>query len=221
MTWTLMTWPMRPGASAPASMAAFTAATSPRTKAVTMPLPALSQPIISMFAAFSIASVPSIRATNPLHSSNPKASIGMARSFLDQLPVVKLPVASEGRRRLYWQLATRNWQLLHQFHIRRRLQVAGVALIGVDVHFEDDLRVVAHAEVVESHSARSRDLELHRVAVLHAVVIHVGGGHVDVAGGADDALGQIQCAFGPEDGAAGGAFDVAADPQREVEAQVD
>src|SRR5688500_17736659 len=149
MTWTLMTWPMRPAASAPASMAAFTAATSPRTKAVTMPLPALSQPIISTFAAFSIASVPSIRATNPLHSSNPKASIGMASSFLDQLPVVKLPVASEGRRRLYWQLATRNWQLLHQFHIRRRLQVAGVAFVGVDVHFEDDLRVVAHAEVVE------------------------------------------------------------------------
>src|SRR5207247_1893458 len=74
MTWTLITVPTRPAASAPASTAAFTAATSPRTNAVTMPLPALSQPIISTLAAFSIASVPSIRDTSPLHSSRPSAS---------------------------------------------------------------------------------------------------------------------------------------------------
>ena len=44
MTCTLTTSPMRPAAAAPASVAAFTAATSPVTNAVTKPLPTLSQP---------------------------------------------------------------------------------------------------------------------------------------------------------------------------------
>src|SRR3989440_4883626 len=88
MTWTLMTVPTRPADSAPASTAAFTAATSPFTKAVTMPLPALSHPIISTFAAFSIASLPSIRETRPLHSSRPSASCAMFRSFHFGLRIV-------------------------------------------------------------------------------------------------------------------------------------
>ena len=39
ITWTLTTSPSLAAAAAPASVAAFTAATSPRTKAVTMPEP--------------------------------------------------------------------------------------------------------------------------------------------------------------------------------------
>src|SRR6187455_3451732 len=113
-----MTVPTRPAASAPASTAAFTAATSPRTNAVTMPLPALSHPIISTLAAFSIASLPSIRATRPLHSSRPRASLGIAGPF------------SAGNS-------------LKQFEVRRRVEVARVSLVGVDVHLEDDLGVVA------------------------------------------------------------------------------
>src|SRR5919106_1617770 len=87
ITCTLITCPTRPAASAPASTAAFTAATSPLTNAVTMPLPALSQPIISTLAALSIASLPSIRATRPLHSSRPNASLGIGGPF-DHEPVV-------------------------------------------------------------------------------------------------------------------------------------
>ena len=57
MTCTLITSPIRPAALAPASVAAFTAATSPVTNAVTMPEPTLSQPRNSTFAAFIIASL--------------------------------------------------------------------------------------------------------------------------------------------------------------------
>ena len=67
MTWTLTTSPIRLAAAAPASTAALTAATSPATKAVTRPLPILSQPTSSTLAALSIASLASTRATNPLH----------------------------------------------------------------------------------------------------------------------------------------------------------
>src|SRR6266850_2542025 len=165
MTCTLMTWPIRPAASAPASMAAFTAATSPFTNAVTMPLPALSQPIISTFAAFSIASVPSIRATNPLHSSKPSASIAINISFHS------CPAQPD---------------LLCEFHKCRCFQIARIAFIGVDVHFENDFGVIAHLHAVEGHAAGAGDAELHIVGVFHAVIVHVGGAHVHVALGADD-----------------------------------
>src|SRR5260370_1371568 len=73
--------PPPPASSAPAPPAAFTAATSPFTNAVTMPLPALSQPTISTLAALSMASVPSIRETRPLHSRRPKASLAICSPF--------------------------------------------------------------------------------------------------------------------------------------------
>src|SRR4051812_4491060 len=192
MTCTLMTVPTRPAASAPASTAAFTAATSPRTNAVTMPLPALSQPIISTFAAFSIASVPSMRETSPLHSSRPSASLGIAGPF---------DAGSFAR-------------LLEQFQVRRRVEVAGVALVGVDVHLEDDFGVVADLDAVERDAARAVDAELHVVAVLDAVIRHVLGAHVGVAFGADDAAPQRDRALRPHDGRAGRALVVAADAQR-------
>ena len=43
--------------------------------------------------------------------------------------------------------------------MRRRFQVAGVALVGVDVHLEDDLRVEADLDAVEGDAARAVDLE--------------------------------------------------------------
>ncbi len=76
MTWTLITSPIRLAAAAPASTAALTAATSPTTNAVTMPLPTLSQPASSTLAALSIASVASTSATNPFVSIMPSASSG-------------------------------------------------------------------------------------------------------------------------------------------------
>ena len=78
ITCTLTTSPSRPAAVAPASVATFTAATSPVTKAVTMPLPTLSQPRKVTLAAFIIASLASIRVTKPLVSIMPSASILLA-----------------------------------------------------------------------------------------------------------------------------------------------
>src|SRR5438132_8803759 len=74
MTCTLTNSPTRRAAAAPASVAAFTAATSPRTIAVTNPAPIFSYPIKVTFAAFTIASAASIIATRPLVSTIPSAS---------------------------------------------------------------------------------------------------------------------------------------------------
>src|SRR5437773_7260950 len=76
-----MSSPTRRAAAAPASVAALTAATSPRTIAVTYPEPIFSQPTRLTFAAFTIASAASIIATRPRVSIIPRASpIGLSPS---------------------------------------------------------------------------------------------------------------------------------------------
>src|SRR5262245_35374805 len=75
ITWTLISSPTRRAAAAPASVAAFTAATSPRTIAVTKPAPIFSYPTSVTFAALTIASAASIIATSPFVSTIPRASI--------------------------------------------------------------------------------------------------------------------------------------------------
>src|SRR5687768_113516 len=74
ITCTLTSSPTRRAAAAPASVAAFTAATSPRTIAVTKPAPIFSYPTSVTFAAFTIASAASIIATRPFVSTIPSAS---------------------------------------------------------------------------------------------------------------------------------------------------
>src|SRR5262247_3297805 len=74
ITCTLTNSPTRRAAAAPASVAALTAATSPRTIAVTNPAPIFSQPTSVTFAALTIASAASIIATRPLVSTIPSAS---------------------------------------------------------------------------------------------------------------------------------------------------
>src|SRR5512142_1354557 len=74
MTCTETSSPTRRAAAAPASVAALTAATSPRTIAVTYPAPIFSQPTSVTLAAFTMASAASIMATRPLVSTIPNAS---------------------------------------------------------------------------------------------------------------------------------------------------
>src|SRR5579863_3280340 len=74
MTWTAMSSPTRRAAAAPASVAARTAATSPRTIAVTYPDPIFSHPTRLTLAALTMASQASIMATNPRVSIIPNAS---------------------------------------------------------------------------------------------------------------------------------------------------
>src|SRR6185436_15969595 len=74
MTCVATTSPTLLPAAAPASTALLTAATSPRTIAVTRPASIFSQPTKRTFAALTIASAASIIATSPLHSTIPSAS---------------------------------------------------------------------------------------------------------------------------------------------------
>ncbi len=60
--------------AAPASVAALTAATSPRTIAVTSPASTFCQPTNTTFAVFTIASAASIMPTSPRVSTMPSAS---------------------------------------------------------------------------------------------------------------------------------------------------
>src|SRR5438477_3661350 len=72
-----MTSPTLRPAAAPASTAAFTAPTSPRTIHVTRPASIFSQPTSTTFADFTAASAASIIATRPRHSIIPSASRSM------------------------------------------------------------------------------------------------------------------------------------------------
>src|SRR5688500_9558494 len=74
MTWTDMSSPTRRAAAAPASVAALTAPTSPRTSTVTYPAPMYSLPTRTTFAAFTIASAASTEPMRPRVSTIPSAS---------------------------------------------------------------------------------------------------------------------------------------------------
>src|SRR5207247_7862091 len=75
--------PTRRAAAAPASVAAFTAPTSPRTITVTYPAPIYSLPIRRTLAAFTMASAASTAPMRPLVSISPNASCDMARTLTD------------------------------------------------------------------------------------------------------------------------------------------
>src|SRR2546428_7569990 len=78
MTCTDTSSPTRRAAAAPASVAALTAPTSPRTITVTYPAPMYSLPTSVTFAAFTIASAASTDPIKPLVSIIPNASAAMA-----------------------------------------------------------------------------------------------------------------------------------------------
>src|SRR5213080_1220590 len=83
MTWDAINSPTRPAASLPASTAAFTLPTSPRTIVVTNAPPIWIVFTSSTLAALHIASVASTSPTQPLVSISPKA--------LPQEPFLLLP----------------------------------------------------------------------------------------------------------------------------------
>ena len=74
ITCTPISSPTRRAAAAPASVAAFTEPTSPRTMAVTRPASTFCQPTKITLAAFTMASAASIMPTSPRVSTMPSAS---------------------------------------------------------------------------------------------------------------------------------------------------
>src|SRR5262249_46829662 len=144
----------RLAAAAPASTAALTAATSPTTKAVTRPLPTLSQPANSTFAAFTIASLASTRATKPFVSIIPSASsVALA---IDRSPNVYESKHSRFR--------------LPQLHIRRMSQVERIRFIGVDMHLQFPVGMRAHKQAAQQARTRPIDDQIHPVVLLDAVI---------------------------------------------------
>src|SRR5262245_16415546 len=102
MTCTPTSSPTRRAAAAPASVAALTDPTSPRTMAVTSPASTFCQPTKTTLAVFTIASAASIMPTRPRVSTSPSAS-----------PISRLSAIDSGVRglrsphRLYIPLAVR------------------------------------------------------------------------------------------------------------------
>src|SRR6202142_3726662 len=188
ITCTLFTFPTWAAAAAPTSVAAFTAATSPTTNAVTRPDPTVSHPAKVTSAAFNIASAASNKATRPVVSTIPSACFMV--SFL----------------------------LLCQFDFLRQMQPAGVGLVRIHVYVQ--LRAVVHADVdaIENDAGVATDAQLHQVPVLHAEVRGLVGIHVDMDGGSDDSLVELDDAARSHDVSSGRAGDVAGQPYRNVEA---
>src|ERR1035438_8574236 len=192
MTTTLDSSPTRRAAAAPASVAAFTAATSPSTKAVTRPLPTFSQPANVTFAAFNMASDASKSATSPLVSIMPNACFIPGVLLFDKL------------------------------NLLGEVQPAGVGLVGIHVNVEQDVLVHANAHALKRNGGQAGHPQLHFVAMFHAVVSRLGGVHVGVYGGANHAFLQLDHPARPHEERAGRAVDVARKADRHViQAQAD
>src|ERR1035437_3457962 len=151
--------PTRRAAAAPASTDDRTRPTSsPPTKARTRPPPPFSQPANETFAAFNMASDASKSATSPFVSIMPNACFIPGFLLFDKLD------------------------------LRGEVQPAGVGLVGIHVDVEQDVLVHAHTHPLERHGGRAAHPQLHFVALLHAVVSRLRGGHVGVHGGANHAF---------------------------------
>ena len=105
-------------------------------------------------------------------------------------------------------------------HLGGRIEIARVALVGVDVNFQLGCFVRSHEHVFEGDAAiGTDDLELHHVTIGDTVMIRVGKIHVHVAGCPDDALIQFDRAGRTDEHTTGRAVDLAAVSDRRVNAQ--
>src|ERR1035437_2288485 len=209
ITCTLTTSPILAAASAPASVAAFTAATSPSTKAVTSPEPTDCQPVNVTFADLSMASVASNRATRPFVSIIPSACF-IASSLLQWCyPNFSFPARSS----LCVTCSCRSYLFLlvlfDELNLVGQVQTARVGLVGVHVDVEPGRRVDANMDVIEGHARRPADAELHAVALGHAEVRGLLRTHVHVDCRSYEAFLQFDNALGSNDDGARRARDVA------------
>lgn len=119
-------------------------------------------------------------------------------------------------------LLTRTGVRLDQLDMRCRWQVDRVPFVGIEVNFELHLCVASHSEVFEDRRAGRRlNAEVHPITILHAVLFHVGGTHVDMPHRADDPLFQLDDSGRTDQDATGRVVVIAADPDRRVDAERD
>src|SRR5579863_2477746 len=159
MTWTPTSSPTFRAAAAPASVAAFTEATSPRTIAVTRPASTFCQPTKVTSAVLTMASVASIMPTKPRVSMRPSASPenvlveGIGREPLYQIGLEGLKGWRAGRRFLR-VLAPRG----HRPPLHDRLAIGQHQLVRQVRHdarvIGDDANAIADAEGAGRRDAR-------------------------------------------------------------------
>jgi len=92
------------------------------------------------------------------------------------------------------------------------LQAGGVGLVGVDVHLQGEGRLHPDDHVVERQRPRAAGPHPNLLPVLHAELLGVGRGHVDVPRSDDDAFMDLDPPRGPLDDDPRGALNVAAHP---------
>lgn len=111
---------------------------------------------------------------------------------------------------------------LIQFDFGSAVQEACVAFIGVDVDFQFRCFVGSDQNVVkDGRAVVTDDLQLHHVAVRHAVMFRVGEIHVRVSGGTDDALFQLNAADRADQNTSGCSINLSAVPDRGIDPQRD
>src|SRR5262245_38085301 len=116
MTCTPTSSPTRRAAAAPASVAAFTDPTSPRTMAVTRPASTFCQPTKTTLAVLHMASAASIMPTSPRVSTMPRASPTSRFSLLSAMRQTILDDSSAGghRQRVNHAIAFHETHDVHQ-----------------------------------------------------------------------------------------------------------
>src|ERR1035437_4233446 len=102
------------------------------------------------------------------------------------------------------------------------MRAARVRLIRVHVDVEFGCWVNEDMYVVEGHARRASDTQLHAVALRNSKVRGLGGVHMHVDRGANDAFLQFDYALGPNNDGSRSARNVAGEPNGNIrEAQHD
>src|SRR5258706_9294431 len=166
MTWTPMSWPTRRAAAAPASVAALTDPTSPRTMAVTRPASTFCQPTNTTFAVLTIASAASIMPMRPRVSTMPSAS-PISTLLLSAMKETLNAEPAKLAERLYLKnlCVLCGLRVLRDPSPRRHRQGVNNAFAFDEPHFVDEIR--HDARVVRQHADAIAGLERGRAAHAH------------------------------------------------------
>ena len=105
------------------------------------------------------------------------------------------------------------WKSFDQFARGVGLEIAGIALVGIDVNFEFETFIHTAKHLVQSDAAIAGDLEFHMVALFHSVKFCIGRSQMNVAHGADDAFRHLKKSSRAHKHATERSFDIAGTAQ--------
>ena len=118
--------------------------------------------------------------------------------------------------------ATASLFLFGELDRSRRIKVAGVALIGIDVDFEFCCRAWPNQDIFHDEAAVfGDDFQVHEIAFDHSVSCCVLIAHVDVSCGPNHSLFEFHGTVRSDEHTAWRSLDVAAVTNRSVDAQRD